>query len=84
MIMDMEVDYRGGATAIVYLTIRRIGVVMLRFDPDGTQGAPLELLGRIQLPEALQDNLHLRTNELDEVQLLVNDYGGGIRLFGEE
>jgi len=34
--------------------------------------------------ESGEGHLHLRTNELDEVQLLVNDYGGGIRLFGEE
>ncbi len=87
MLMDIEVDYRGGSTAIVYLTVRRIGVVMLRFNPEGTPGSELQLLGRIQLPSAWADHMHLRANEGTEngpVHLLVSDYDSGIRLFGEE
>ncbi len=87
MLMDLEVDYRGGSTAIVYLTVRRIGVVMLRFNPQEAEENRLELLGRIQLPSAWADHLHLRANEGTQngpVHLLVSDYDSGIRLLGEE
>lgn len=80
-VFDVAIDYRGTNTANVYVAVRRIGVVVLRFRPD--LATPLMEIGRIQTPD-YPVALAVRHIESTGVRhLLVNDFGGGIRVFGE-
>ena len=82
-VFDVAVDYRGGKTAMVYVPVRRVGVVALRFDPRAAEGAPiLEEVGRIQTAEYVFA-VDLRTNGDGSRHLVVTDHGGGIRVYGE-
>ena len=82
-IFDVAVDHGGGETAIIYVGARRGGVHALRFDPNDVTGVgePFQSLGHMQTP-ADASGLHLQTSSYGTRQLLVSDYGGGLRLFG--
>ncbi|MDA1349253.1 MAG: hypothetical protein O3A47_10400 [Chloroflexi bacterium] len=82
-IFDVAVDHGGGETAIIYVGARRGGVHALRFDPNDVTGVgePFQSLGHMQTP-ADASGLHLQTSSYGTRQLLVSDYGGGLRLYG--
>ena len=80
---DIAIDYRGGSAATVYVAVRRVGVVILNFDPAATVGQELVQVGRIQTGDHASA-VHLRINPNGTRHLVVSDYGGGIRLYGEE
>lgn len=67
---------------MVYVAVRRLGVLALRFDPQQAQPADrLTTQSHIQTAEHATA-LHLRENLDGSRHLLVSDYGGGIRLYG--
>ena len=57
--------------------VRRVGVVVLEFDP--TSQTPLTEIDRIQTPD-FASKIEVRQ---DNDTLIVNDYGGGIRVYEE-
>ena len=81
---DVAIDFQGGETAIVYVAVRRIGVVVLRFDPTlASADDRLQIIERIQTGEHASA-VHLRENGDGTRHLLVSDYAGGIRLYGAD
>ncbi|MCP3914067.1 MAG: hypothetical protein GY711_00750 [bacterium] len=76
-VFDVAADYRGGDTANLYVATRRVGVIVLEFDP--LSQTPLTEINRFQTPD-YPVSLHVRQ---DTDKLLVNDYGGGIRVYGD-
>ena len=77
---DVVVDPAGDGTALVLAAVRRVGVVVLRFDPAQPQGSRLVELSRIQTPGTAV-SLDLSRSETGERQLLVSDLDGGVRLY---
>ena len=81
-VWDIVIDYPGSGTkANVYVSVRRVGVQILEFDPTLPAGQRFTELDLIQTAEYAM-GLVLRTVE-GERQLVVSDHGGGIRVFGD-
>ncbi len=81
-IFDVAIDHRpGGNIANVYVAVRRVGVVILQFSISGPQ-IDLTEIERIQTP-GNPTSVFVR-EDAGTYHLLVNDNGGGIRVYGEE
>ena len=81
-VWDIVIDDPGSGTkANVYVSVRRVGVQILEFDPTLPAGQRFTELDLIQTAEYAM-GLVLRTVE-GERQLVVSDHGGGIRVFGD-
>jgi hypothetical protein len=76
-VFDVGVDHRGGDKALFYVAVRRVGVIVLEFDPASQ--TPLVEIDRIQTPD-FPGKVEVRQ---DNDTLIVNDYGGGIRVYEE-
>jgi hypothetical protein len=82
-VFDVEVDHRGGETATVYVAVRRVGIVVLDFNPAASlPNDRLTEVERLQCP-GQTSALHLVETQDGSHHLLVSDYVGGIRIYGE-
>jgi hypothetical protein len=81
-VFDIAIDDRGLSSTGIYVAVRRVGVVILELD---TAQLPATLTQReiIQTP-AYPTAVHVRVNEDGSRHLVMSDYGGGIRIYGEE
>lgn len=83
---DVAVDYRGGDTAMLYVSIKRVGIQLLSFDVSSYQ---LTEAGKIQTSSANAAHMSIReipgeSGGPPQRQMVLTDYEGGLRLFGEE
>ena len=80
-VFDIAIDYRGGETALVYVAVRRVGVMVLRFDPDAPN--PLDVLTEVERIQTAEytSSVHVREYPTGVRHLIVSDYGGGIRVY---
>lgn len=77
---DVLIDPGENGRALVFAAVRRVGVVVLAFDPGAPPGERLQELGLIQTGDVAA-SLDLGTGPGGERRLLVSDAAGGLRIF---
>ncbi len=79
-VFAVELDKISDDKVFVYVSVRRIGIQVLRFNPKKVQGKRLKGVTRIQTADDPM-SLTLRVDGAGVKSLVVADYIGGIRIF---
>ncbi len=79
-VFAVELDKINDNQVYVYVSVRRIGIQVLRFIPSKAQGKRLKFVRRIQTSDDAM-SLTLRVDGAGVKSLVMADYIGGIRIF---